>query len=144
MISNQNKWIKDSYINPSRERYFYPSVQNQEEKLRILYNIRYGDLEFLDYIDLRHTVCTRKGDINNFKYWTFAHIFHGEGDIDVNGLCCPLCRHLTGDPRVPDRKELESAIRKSYTSTVNLINSNYIVDIDSHGMSLQTILNNAL
>jgi len=139
-----NKWIKDSYINPRRERYFYPSSQQQEEKLRKIYNSSYDGLDFLDYIDLRRDVCTKKGDMINFKYWTLAHIFHDEKDYDENGLCCPFCRYYSGDPRIPDRKELESAIRKSYTSTVNSINENFIIDIDSNGMSLHTILNNAL
>ena len=155
MASNKNKWIKDSYINANREWYFFPSIRYQEEKIQKVYKMIYGDIDFLDYIEDRNKLCTRKGDLENFKYWTLAHSFHDQTNeaheaheahqkktIGIHDLCCPFCR-LDTNANVSS-SELESAIRKSYMSTINIINRNYIFDIHTIGMSLQTILNNAL
>jgi len=145
-----NKWIKESYIINDGYLYYLPSVNRQRVIFeRIQEDTWGGDVyNFLDFLECRRGICSRKGDLENFKYWTAAHNFHHNGKLrNIFTKCCPLCRkddeQYDGNTIVSS-DDLKSEIRESYIYTVNKLNKYYRFDLHTLGYSLQTVLNNAL
>lgn len=144
----RNRWIKSSYNVHGKELAFFPSKKEQEQKIQKIYKMIFQDWDFLDYIDYRKKVCTRKGDLENFKYWAIVHQnFHHNGDReDKYPICCPICRNNVDEENriTVTPQELEKSIREQYYDTTETIIRGNIVDIHTVGWSVETIVANAL